>query len=396
MITVEEAKKLIKSQAIKFGTEVLPLEKGFGRVLAEEVRADRDYPPFNRSAMDGYAVRSAGFGKYEQLKVASSVFAGDFSDADFGEGEVVKIMTGAPVPAAFDAVVRLEDAEQQGEYVRFSLNAVEPGQNMALQGEDLRKGEGALAVGTLIGPAEVTLLASLGKAEVDVYQPPRVVIISTGNEVRPVFEKVLPYQIRDSNSHTLVAFFKQMQIENVERYLVGDSPDLLKVTLEKAMGADIIILSGGVSMGEADYVPAVLKGLGVVNVFHKLKLKPGKPLWFGRKEGGPVVFGLPGNPFSCQVTFKLFIQSFLRECFGMGPLKPLFLKADFDRSKKGEMEEYFPCTLVVKEGETVLKACSFNGSGDVTATAMSDGLACHPLDTFDIKKGDVLAFYLWR
>ena len=384
------------AQAGKFGAEKVLLEDAYGRVLAEELFADRDYPPFNRSAMDGYAIRSVDFQKHERFKVVSSVFAGDFSDADFKEGEVVKIMTGAPVPAAFDVVIRVEDAVQQGNHVKFNLEKVEPGQNMALQGEDLRKGEPALPAGAIVGPAEVTLLASLGKAEFEVYKAPKVIIISTGNEVKPVGGNVLPHQIRDSNSHTLAAFFKQMQIENVERYLVGDDPERLKHSLEKAMGADIIILSGGVSMGEADYVPAVLKDLGVSNIFHKVKLKPGKPLWFGKKEKGPVVFGLPGNPFSCQVTFKLFIQPFLRECYGMKPLLPLILKADFNRSKKGEMEEYFPCNFAVKEGETRLEACLFNGSGDVTATALSDGLACQSSETGKIKKGDLLAFYLWK
>ncbi len=396
MISVAEAVNLVKLNSFSFKTEKTPLEEACGKVLAESVRADRDYPPFNRSAMDGYAVRSKEWSAGKSYKVAASVFAGDSSGSDFAEGVVLKIMTGAPVPAGFDAVIRVEDAEQEGDFVKFNIDAVRPGQNMAMQGEDLEKGTEALPAGVRINPAEITLLASLGMAEVLVYQTPKVVIISTGNEIKPVAEKVLPHQIRDSNSYTLAAFFQQMGIFSVERCLVQDDPEALRKRLEGAMGADVVILTGGVSMGDADYVPGTLVSLGVEKIFHKVKLKPGKPLWFGKKEGGPVVFGLPGNPFSCQVTFKLFIQPFLRACLGMEEIVPLYFKADFERNKKSGMEEYFPCRIIEHAGESLLSACVYNGSGDVTATAMSDGLACQPLESPSVKRGDLIAFYPWR
>lgn len=396
MISVEEAKKLIIEQALDLTVEEVGIEKVSGRILAEEVRADRDYPPFNRAAMDGYALRSAEFQGPSRMKVGGTLFAGDFLQKGFREGEVLKIMTGAPVPPPFDAVVRVEDTQMEGDQVNINLDEVHPWQNISPQGEDLKKGEEALRVGTFISPAEIALLASVGKRTLKVFKSPSVVIISTGTEIKPVGEEVLPHQIRNANGPVLEAFFRQFQLDRLQQYLVPDVPALLKETLQKAMEADIVVLSGGVSMGEADDVPGVLAEMGVQKIFHKVKLKPGKPIWFGRKDNGPIVFGLPGNPFSNQVTFKLFIEPFLRKCFKTEEAEPVYLKAGFERKKKAPMEEYFPCRLHTQAGETQLELCHFNGSGDVTATAFSHGLAFQPADAPPIEPGDLTAFYFWK
>lgn len=396
MISVEEARKLVVAQAFELAIEEVGIENASGRVLAEEVRADRDYPPFNRAAMDGFALRAAEFQGPSLKKVAGKLFAGDFPEKDFGEGEVLKIMTGAPVPAPFDAVVRVEDTEMQGEQVKIKLDKVHPWQNIARQGEDLRQGEEALSAGTLIAPPEIALLASLGKRNLKVFKSPSVVVISTGSEIKAVGEAVLPHQIRNSNGPVLEAFFRQLQVDRLQQYLVPDEPALLKETIKKAIEADIVVLSGGVSMGEADDVSGVLAAMGVQKIFHKVKLKPGKPIWFGRKENGPVVFGLPGNPFSSQVTFKFFIEPFLRKCFKADEIKPVYLKAAFERKKSHPMEEYFPCRLNFNSGETQLEVCPYNGSGDITATAQSHGLAMQPADVALVGPGDLLAFYFWK
>lgn len=396
MISVLEAQQLIKEQIFSLSTEEVSIELATGRVLAEEVRADRDYPPFNRAAMDGYALRAAEFKKSDTFKVAGSIYAGEFNRKDYQEGEAVKIMTGAPVPPDFDAVVKVEDTQQSGSQVKINATKIEPGQFIAWQGEDLQEGALALAEGTKLQVPEIALLASLGRSRVKVFKGPKVVVIATGNEIKPVDEGVQPHQIRNSNGPVLTAFFRQCGIQQVDQYLVADEPAQLASVLENAMGADIIVMSGGVSMGEADYVPATLEKLGVKNIFHKVKLKPGKPFWFGKKEGGPVVFALPGNPFSCQVTFKLFIEPFLRACLQLEELKHLYLKAGFERSKRGPMEEYFPCRIVEENGESILQSCPFNGSGDVTAAALSHGIARQSADAASIQQGELLAFYYWQ
>lgn len=395
MISVAEAQAIVRNNSILLKTEVIALGSSLGKVLAEEVKADRDYPPFNRSAMDGYALRSNDYKPDILYKVADTLFAGDFRDKEYGQGEVVKIMTGAPVPASFDAVVKVEDAEGGKEQVKFSLESINPFENIARQGEDLKQNELALEIGQQISPAEIALLASLGKANFSVFKSPEVSIISTGDEIKAVGELVLSHQIRNSNGPVLASFFKKFGIDRVNEYMVSDDPSHLQAVLEKALASDVVVLSGGVSMGDADYVPETLRSLGVQKIFHKVSLKPGKPLWFGKKPNGPVVFGLPGNPFSSQVTFKLFIEPFLRESYKRKTLQPLYLPAAFDREKKVGLEEYLPAVVVEEEGYSRLKLCAFNGSGDITATALSDGLVKHPSGNSSIKKGDLVAFYGW-
>lgn len=396
MINIAEALELVRKNALKLETEIVPLEDCSGRVLAEEIRADRDYPPFNRSAMDGFAVRSGEYQEGMFYAIADTLLAGDYREREYRSGEVIKIMTGAPVPDSFDAVVKAEDAETENDKVRFKLPAVGVFEHIARRGEDLKKNETAFNPGQRISPPEIALLASLGCSVVKVFKSPAVSVISTGDEVKSVGEPVLPHQIRNSNGPVLTAFFKKFGVDDVVGSLVGDNPEVLRIALEKAISSsDVVVLSGGVSMGEADFVPEVLRNLGVEKIFHKVKLKPGKPVWFGKKPGGPVVFGLPGNPFSSQVTFKLFIEPFLRESYQLAPQKLLYLPAAFERTKFGELEELIPAILTEEGGVSKIKACAFNGSGDVTATALSEGLVVHPAGLSAIKRGDIVAFFSW-
>ena len=395
MISVSEAQDLVRKNGLSLKTELISLENSLGRILAEEVRADRDYPPFNRSAMDGFALRSAEFHPDKVYEVVDTLFAGDFRERKYAEGEVIKIMTGAPVPEFFDAVIKVEDAEKTGERVSFSLNSVKAFENIARQGEDLKRGEVALQKGQRISPPEIALLASLGKSTLSVYKSPKVAVISTGDEVKAVGEPVLRHQIRNSNGPVLSAFFKRFGVEQVSSFLVDDKPEHLRAILQKALAYDMVVLSGGVSMGDADYVPETLLALGVGKIFHKVSLKPGKPVWFGRKLNGPVVFGLPGNPFSSQVTFKLFIEPLLRESFRLKPLQPVLFPSAFTREKKMGLDEFLPAVIIEEDGRSKVQLCFFNGSGDITATAMSEGLVVHPAGKDSVGKDEMLAFYPW-
>ncbi len=397
MISVKEAQGLILSFAKSFGVEGISIDNAFNRVLAEDVFADRDYPPFNRSAMDGYAVLSSDFNKQEpiQLNLIETIFAGQTSTHNVTSGNCIKIMTGAPVPEGADAVVRVEDTVETNGTIRFKIETVTPKQNIAQQAEDTIKDDLVISKNTLLDATAIAVLAVTGKAMMKVHQLPKVAIVSTGNEIVAVDRPILPYQIRDSNSYALKNFLKQYVIHDVTAIHVVDDKEILKQEIKKLLDKDILILSGGVSKGEADYIPEVLQLLGIKEIFHRVKIKPGAPLWFGAMPSGGVVFGLPGNPVSVQVAFKVFIEPFIRKCFGLGAIQPLFLSLFNEKKKKTKLDEYFPCKFFVKNNYTGITSSKMNGSGDIAATLGSDGIALHPESMMEIKENTVLEFYKW-
>lgn len=392
MITVTEAQSLITNQAKNFGSEEIALSSAQGRVLAEDIFADRDYPPFHRAAMDGYALRSEDFlNGLREFIVVEEIYAGALAVKKIGKGECYKIMTGASTPVEADAVIRVEDTIQQKDKVIFQTDQLKKGQNIAQKGEDRKAGELVLKKNTLLKAPEAAALAVLGKTKISVYKLPEVSIISTGDEVIAADQPVLTHQIRDSNSYAVEGFLKNYHIPLSGRKLVKDDKDALTKAVNEFIGSDILVLSGGVSMGDADYVPEVLKNAGVEKIFHKVALKPGKPLWFGKSKNG-VVFALPGNPMSVQISFKLFIEPFLRTCFGLPPMLELKLPITTLRKKKVKFDEYFPCVI---ENGSVLKPVTFNGSGDVTSILYSDGLAVQEAEKEELKEGDLVKFWFW-
>ena len=400
MLTVPEAQALILKQARSFGTEKIPLEKSFGRVLAQDVRADRDYPPFNRSAMDGYAVVAEKFLAEKPYRVAATIFAGDPpspSGRGAGGAAAIKIMTGAAVPVPFNAVIRREDALADGEGVRFDTPSASAWQNISRQGEDLKKNEEMLLRGRIIDNATASLLASLGVVRPQVTKMPRVAIISTGNEIISPDKKPKPVQIRNSNVTALRAQLASWGIGDITANHVSDDRAKLCRQIAARSNYDILLLTGGVSAGDTDYVPEVLTELKYRRVFHKVQIKPGKPLWFGRR-GKSVVFAIPGNPFSCQVIFKVFIEPYLRACFAMPALPALRLPLAAERRKKDQLENFFPVKIgtVAGNGVSALSAIPFNGSGDVRAALFSDGIARHAADAVTIEAGALVDFFPWR
>lgn len=398
MISVTEAQQLICSYVKNPAAELLSIEDAYGSVLAEDVLADRDYPPFNRSAMDGYAVKIMDFENGTapvKLRVVDTVMAGEVSKKQVGQGTCIKIMTGAPVPEGADAVVRVEDTEAIENEVIFHAVGVKNRQNIALKGEDAKQGDCALIKNTRLDASAIALLAVLGKANVLVYKTPQIAIISTGNELVSVGDSVLPHQIRDSNSHSVKNLLKKYCIKNISSSIVQDDKLLLYNSIKESLHKDIIILSGGVSKGDADYVPEVLTSLGAKEVFHRVKIKPGAPLWFGVMLSGTVVFGLPGNPVSVQVAVKVFIEPFLCKYFGIKEQEPMHLPLFTDKKKKTKLDEYFPCKMVTKGVSTGLLPNKMNGSGDIIATLGSDGIALHPSDLDEIHENTVLKFWCW-
>ncbi|EQA35558.1 MoeA N-terminal region (domain I and II) [Leptospira inadai serovar Lyme str. 10] len=395
MISVEEAVSRILNQTESASSMTVSLKDAIGLVLAQSVNADRDYPPFNRATMDGFAIREEGFSPDRIYKFTQEVSAGMSIDLH-PEEEAVRIMTGAPVPDGLNVVIKVEDSREQntvGE-IRFEAKSIRKYLNIALQGEDLKKGDLVFSGGETLSAAAISLLASLGMRNIKVSAPPKVSIISTGNEVVSIEQDPLPWQIRDSNSYSLLSFLSKFGIEPEFVTLVPDDESKIREALAKGLESDILLLSGGVSMGNLDLIPPVLKSLSVEQVFHKVLIKPGKPIWFGKRKR-TAVFGLPGNPFSVQVCARIFVEPYIRKFLGMNSEQPLQLPFLGSRKKKNQLAEYFPVILQTND-RTGVSPKLFNGSGDIRAGLFSDGIALHASSSDSLEVGDFVEFRAWQ
>ncbi|HSQ78960.1 MAG TPA: gephyrin-like molybdotransferase Glp, partial [Candidatus Bathyarchaeia archaeon] len=325
MIEYSKARELVLAAAKKVSAETVPLARALGRTLAREAKAREDIPPFTKATMDGYAVRAEDTrpapGTTEvRLAVLADLPAGQVARKPIGPGQAVRIMTGAPLPAGAEAVVMVEDtsADERGVVIR---RAVRAGDNIGLAGEDLKKGETAVEAGAVIGPAEIGMLAAAGLARVTVVRRPKLAVISTGDEI---VEPGLPKrrgQIRNSNGPALTALAHQAGAEALYLGIARDKKASLTARLAKARGADILVLSGGVSVGDYDLVKSELEATGVRPVFWQVRIKPGKPVFFGVR-GLQLVFGLPGNPTSSMVTFHLFVRPAIDRLLGRKAIGP--------------------------------------------------------------------------
>lgn len=395
-ITIEEAQALVLAQVGVATTETIGLENAFQRTLAKSVNADRDYPPFNRAAMDGIAIDSTDFleRNISQYEVIEEILAGGESTKKLASGQCYRIMTGAAVPDSANVVIKIEDCTLTKNSVSVNKDLkIRPFLNIAQQGEDAKAHQGILEVGTELNATCMAALASVGASSVSVFKKPMVAIISTGEEVVEVSKIVTPFQIRNSNAYALQGFLAAIGIERVKRYLVGDNIILLKQIITEALSADIVIITGGVSMGAADFVPQILHSLGVEPIFHKVKIKPGKPLWFGRSEGS-VVFALPGNPMSVQATFKLLVEPYIASFMRQTPKLITYLPLALDRKKKVALDEYFSCKLSGSKPTTLVPIAN-NGSGDIISNIHSHGLARHSMQHDDLQAGDWVEFIGW-
>ena len=327
MIEYAEARSLVLAAARALPSEFVPLAAALGRTLARDVSAREPVPPFTKATMDGYAVRAAdtrpaGAGPEGTvtLEVLEDLPAGRRSRRAVGLGQAVRIMTGAPLPAGADAVVMVEDSEARGSRVVLR-RAVRPGDNIGEAGEDLAKGQRALERGTVVGPAEIAVLAATGRARVPVARRPKVAVIATGDEIVEPGARKRPGQIRNANGPALAAMAAAAGAEAAYLGIARDRASSLRAKLARARGADVIVLSGGVSVGDYDLVKDELEAFGVETVFWRVRIKPGKPVFFGRR-GRQLVFGLPGNPTSAMVTFLLFVGPALDRLLGRAAAGP--------------------------------------------------------------------------
>lgn len=322
MPSYDEARRIILEHVAVLPAETVPLLSAVGRVLAADVLMPWDMPRWDNSAMDGYAVRSADCRGPASLRVTGFLPAGGLPEGAVGPGEAIKIMTGAPLPPGADAVVPVEEAEAAAGAVRLSA-AVRPGAHVRRRGEDFRAGEAALRAGTVMGPGEVSLLASAARLEVPVVRRARVAILSTGDELVEAGAPIGPGQIHDSNGLAIAAAVLQAGGEPVPLGIARDEPVALRALLERGLEADVLVTSAGVSMGDRDLVRAILEALSVRQVFWKVDIKPGRPTAFAVRGVTPV-FSLPGNPVATLLTFEQFVRPALLKMMGLPqPFRPL-------------------------------------------------------------------------
>jgi molybdopterin molybdotransferase len=372
--------------------ENVRLDDALGRVLAEPVRADRDYPPFNRSARDGFAVRASDVATAPvKLRVLGETRAGEPSRFTVGPGEAVEIMTGAPGPQGADAVVMVEYSSREGEFVTLQ-QSIEPGRNLIYQGSEGPAGSVVLEPGTLLDYNQIALLASVGAAEVSVFRRPRVAILSTGDEVIDISGRPEPFQIRNSNAHSLAAQIRRQGGVPVILPIAPDRLDRTQELIEEGLEADMLLLSGGVSAGKYDYVEEVLSKLGAELFFTQVAIQPGKPLVFG-KVGRKPVFGLPGNPISTMVTFEVFGRIALHRLAGRtsSPLPFLQARLAADFHHKPVLTRFLPAVLQGSYGDVQVNPVKWQGSGDLIAAARADCYLVASSGRESWKAGDLIA-----
>jgi molybdopterin molybdotransferase len=380
MLTFEEALEVVGRAAgpPRAVVEAVPLARALGRVLAEDVRLDRDLPPFTRSAMDGFALRAADAAAGRPLRIVGRTTAGESPFATLGEGEAVAIMTGAPLPDGADAVVPVERAERS-EATLVVREAPRPGDHVSARGEAAARGSVVLRAGARVDPGAVGVLAAAGRTEVPVARRPRVAILCTGDELVPVARDPGPHGIRDSNGFALAAQVERAGGEPDYGGPVGDEPQALRRAVERGLSADVLCVSGGVSVGEKDLVPRALEDAGVERLFHRWAVKPGGPLWFGRR-GDVLVFGLPGNPVATFVGFETLVVPALRtrvgRAFSPRPTARVLFDGTFLRSIA--RRSFVPAALDLGGERPAARPIRSTGSGDLLSTAGAAALAVVP------------------
>lgn len=377
LIEYAEAERLVLENTLKTDAKPLPLAEARGLVLAEDIEAKFDSPPFDNSAVDGYAVRSADTGAGRVFEVVDEAPAGRPAEKSVGEGEAIKIFTGGVVPEGADAVVMVEDTSGWGE--RFEISkSVPEANNIRRSGEDVREGEVILRAGTEIGPYEVALAASQGYGELPVHRRPKVVVLSTGTElVEPGERELSPGEIFDSNSFAMVAQCHEAGVEARRVHAASDDAEVLRRAISEALEeADVVVTSGGVSVGEKDLVKSTLLELGVEQVFWGVKFKPGKPLFFGKREDSRF-FGLPGNPVSAMVTFELFVRPALMKMMGKTDKRRPVVEVRFeeDMSNRFGRMHAVRVSLERRNGDLIATSVGAQGSGLITSLTKADAIA---------------------
>jgi len=398
MLTYEEARRTVVDQVTKGkgprATTKISVWDALGFVLAEEVKTDREYPPFHRSTRDGYAVRASEAASDATLRCVAEIKAGDTVTQPLAPATCLQIMTGAAVPDGADAVVMIEHTSRDGDVVRFD-RAAQPGQNIVPRGSEAKRGETILSAGMRLGYAELALAAQVGATQLRCARKPRVAILSTGDEVVAVDQAPGAFQIRNSNSVSLAA---QVRLAGGEPVLLGNAADRiddLREKISRGLREEVLVLSGGVSTGKYDLVETVLKDLGAEFYFDAVAIRPGRPAVFG-KCGDTFVFGLPGNPVSTMVTFELFVVPAIDLLSG-APARALpFVEARLAEplNEKPGLAHFLPARVEWHGVTPEVKALPWQGSGDVAALARANCFLVVAADRGQVSAGETMPILL--
>ncbi len=391
-ITVGEAREIVLGDVHPVGTEKIPIPESLGRVLAETVTSPWDIPPVDNSAMDGFAVRAAELVRASpehpvSLEVIEELPAGRIAKRSVGEGTAIRIMTGAPIPAGADAVVRMEDSRSEGSLALMQV-AVQRGEHVRRAGEDVQRGQTVLETGIMLTPAAIGMLASLGRAFVRVNQQPRVAVLSTGDELVDVDGDRRDGKIIASNTYSLAAQVRECGAIPVVLGIAADTREAVEAGFREAMTCDVILSSGGVSVGDYDFVNDVLRHLGSEMKFWRVSMKPGHPLAFGLLGGKPV-FGLPGNPVSCMVSFEQFVRPALLRMMGHRHIFRPVVRARLSRTlrqKPGRTAFLRVIVTRVRDGLAV-DTTGNQSSGVLLSMVQANGLLVFPADQAELAQG---------
>lgn len=389
-LSVAEALEAVLEEARPLGAETVAAADALGRVLAEPVASSRDLPPADNSAMDGYALRARdATAAPVVLSVAGEVAAGEVAGGSLEPGQAVRIFTGAPIPPGADCVVRQEDTQREGDRVRL-LRAPELGEHVRRAGEDVAAGESVLEPGSVLGAAHLGMLASLGRTVVSVRRRPRVAILSGGDELVEPDGDVSGGRIVASNSYSLAAQCRQAGAESFYLGIARDDPADLEQRLRAALGADVLVSSAGVSVGDRDHVRPVLEKLGCAMRFWGVLMKPGFPLVFGRFDPGPLVFGLPGNPVSAMVTFEQFVRPALLTLQGYTRrFRPRVRARLTETLRKPAGRLHFVRVELERCGDEIRARPTGNqSSGVLRSMTRAHGLLVFPADATELSEGD--------
>jgi len=403
VLAFSDARRVVEEQARTLHpgpAKLAPLLRSRGRVLAEDVVADRDFPPFPRATRDGYAVRSADLAELPAtLKVIGEVRAGSSLEGrTIGRGEAAEIMTGAPVPEGADAVVMVEHTARREGNVEIQRSAA-AGENIVPTGSEARAGQLLLPRGMRMDFAEIAVAAGVGKAQVSIYGSPRVGILSTGDEIVDVDTHPGPNQIRNSNSYSLAAQVEAAGAEPVRLPIAPDDPVVLQHLIAEGLALDLLLLTGGVSMGKYDLVEQVLAQFDAEFFFTGAQIQPGRPVVFGRARREAAVgsatyfFGLPGNPVSTMVTFEIFVRPVLDALCGAPPTKLRFLAARLgsEVQTKTGLTRFLPARLSGEFDRTEVELVRWQGSGDAAAMARANCFLVIPPDRERLAAGEMVS-----
>lgn len=395
MITVQQAEDIILSQTQNFGKEEISYNHALGRVLAENFTADRDLPPFDRPTVDGIAIRYDTYEKgVRSFTVKAIQSAGEPSISIDSEEECIEIMTGAALDHSVDTVIRYEDISINEGIATINID-IKKGQNIHLRGRDKKEGEVLVNANQIITPAIIGIASSIGKTSILVNKLPKIVIISTGDEMVNPESVPSPYQLRQSNGITIQSVVKKYNIEADTLHLNDDYEEIKKELSRCINQYDVLLMSGGVSMGKFDYLPKVCEELGIEKLFHKIKQRPGKPFWFGKNKDQKLVFAFPGNPVSVFMCLHRYFIPWLEKSLEISGVSPMFAVLQNDIDFPFALQYFAQVKLGVNElGQITAESVNTNGSGDFSHLADTNAFIELPLEQNSFKKGEV--YKVWK